>query len=308
MNASSESYSPETIAQPSVSYKIPTYAFDPNDIWTRTFQRGLREAGLQGRSVYEVGIGTGANVVFMLKVCGVSKVIGSDLDPRLITLASDLIAKEVPDAAARFHGLPGSVNLLESDEARACARSVETVVGCLPQVGDPADAKCRAFVETAIPARPDADDSGPPDRIAHYYAWANFDAYPFNVVGLGLNEALLRQTREAAPQTDVILNFACRCGERAILDLFRASHYRPEILHSTICEQSRSTDISFYVALEKALEGTSMASDFRCEFFADPQGAKAMTAVEAYERQQATPEAPVYHRIIVVRGRPAPAG
>lgn len=44
--------------------EAPSFAFDPTDPWTETFQIGLWRAGLQGRHVYEVGIGTGTNAVF----------------------------------------------------------------------------------------------------------------------------------------------------------------------------------------------------------------------------------------------------
>lgn len=67
--------------------ETPDFAFDPDDPWTQTFQEGLARADLKGKTVYEVGVGTGINVAFILQSCGARRVYGSDLDPRLVVLA-----------------------------------------------------------------------------------------------------------------------------------------------------------------------------------------------------------------------------
>lgn len=284
--------------------QVPSYAFDPNDVWTRTFRQGLLKAELRGKTVYEVGVGTGINIAFMLQRCGIAQAIGSDLDPRLTELATRIVESLVPDASSRFLTVPGSVSLLESDEAKAYGKDVDVIVGCLPQVGDPSDARCAAFVKAIVPGPASKLDKRIPDHYAHYYPWAQFDGYPFNVVGLGLNEALLRQARNMAPQADVILNFGGRIGQEVILDLFEANDYSPEVLYSTIVPQSRDTDITFYVALERAIRDTAVESAFSCEFFADPQGHRRLTAQEAWTRLCEDPHVPLYHSILVVRGRP----
>lgn len=284
--------------------EIPPYAFDPEDDWTKTFQKGLQEAGLKGKTVYEVGVGTGVNIAYMLQECQAARAIASDVDPRLITLAKEVVARLVPDGSSRFLTVPGAVSLLESEAARSYARMADVIVGCLPQVGDPADARFRAFLQTVMPDAVPSRGETAPDHFAHYYPWGCFDRYPFNVVGLGLNEALLRQARSTAPHADVVLNFGGRIGRDAIRDLFRANGYVPDVVHATIVRQSASTDITFHVALETALRDTAMEHLFTCEFFADPEGTRRLTALEASQRLRETPYAPLYHSILVVRGRP----
>ena len=67
--------------------EIPEFAFDPDNPWAQTFQMGLKRANLEDRTVYEVGVGAGINVAYMLKTCGARRVYGRDLDPRLVELA-----------------------------------------------------------------------------------------------------------------------------------------------------------------------------------------------------------------------------
>src|SRR3954452_1922869 len=93
------------------SESMPSFAFDPQDPWTVTFQTGLARASLTKMRVYEVGVGSGVNIAFMLKFCGASMVLGSDLDPRLPLLAQQLVAEVAPELADRFWPIPGSVSL-----------------------------------------------------------------------------------------------------------------------------------------------------------------------------------------------------
>ncbi|GAA3463127.1 hypothetical protein GCM10018963_51400 [Saccharothrix longispora] len=285
---------------------VPSFAFNPTDPWTTTFQEALRRADLAGRRVYEVGVGTGTNIAFMLRQCGASMVLGSDLDPRLPLLAQRLIGEIAPDLLERFRPIEGSVNLIDTPDARAGVALADVVVGCLPQVPDPDDPMYLDFhgaqLETAAPVGGRTDD-----HIAHYYPWTAFNDYPFNAVGLGLIEALLRRVRSCSPAARVVLTFGCRIGRDPILRLLRANGYQPEELVSRIVPQNESTDISFFVALEAALRGTGCESDFTCEFYADPDGRVPLTAAEAKERLDADPALPVFHEICVLRGHPGPA-
>jgi hypothetical protein len=282
---------------------VPSFVFDPTDPWTTTFQTGLQRAELNGRRVYEVGIGTGTNVAFMLQRCSVSLVLGSDLDPRLPVLAQRLVGEAVPDLLDRFRPISGSVNLIDTPVARAEVAVADVVVGCLPQVPDPEDAMYLGFhaaqLKTGVRAFPRTDD-----HIAHYYPWTAFNDYPFNSVGLGLIEALLRRIKSCAPNAQVVLMFGCRVGKDALLRLFRANGYRPEQLVSRIVRQNERTDISFFVALEASMRGTGYERDFVCEFYADPAGEEPISASAARDLLAVDPTASIYHEICVLRGHP----
>jgi hypothetical protein len=282
---------------------VPSFAFDPSDAWTETFQAGLRRAALRGRKVYEVGVGSGTNVVFMLQQCCASQVSGSDLDPRLTTLAEQLVTAAIPDLADRFHPIPGAVNLIDTQTAMEQVASSDVVVACLPQVPDPDDAMYAAFSITQLRN----SQSSPPkaaDHIAHYYPWASFNEFPFNSVGLGLNEALLRRVRAIAPSAEVVLNFGCRMGKENLLRLFRANGYQPEVLASCIVRQHEGTVISFYVALEAALRDTGFECELVCEFYTDPGGTVPISACKARDLLISDPSSALYHEVCVVRGLP----
>jgi SAM-dependent methyltransferase len=283
---------------------VPSFVFNPADPWTVTFQVGLSRAELTGRRVYEVGVGSGTNVAFMLRQCAASLVMGSDLDPRLPELAQRLVTEVAPDLLDRFRPIQGSVNLIDIPAAMDEVAVADVVVGCLPQVPDPDDAMYARFhaaqLKTEVGGGQRLDD-----HMAHYYPWAAFDDYPFNAVGLGLIEGLLRRVRSCAPHAQVVLNLGCRMGKDILLRLFRSNGYRSEELASRIVRQSECTDISFFVALEATMRGTGYEWDFACEFYADSEGRSRISAGEAKERLDADPTLPVFHEICVLRGHPS---
>lgn len=282
--------------------EAPSFAFDPSDPWTATFQKGLEIAGLGGKRVYEVGIGTGTNAAFLLSHCNAAYVSGSDLDPRLIELAERNVRSLTPEKADKFHPVKGAVSLIDTEEAHAQIVKTDVVIGCLPQVGDPGDKRLAAFRDEQKVDLPDGAAEQSDDHIAHYYPWAAFDSYPFNSVGLGLNEALLQRIREHAPKAEVVMNFGCRIGTGIIFEMFEANGYKPELLYSQMVKQDAGTDISFFVMLEKALAGTGLEKDFVCEFFADREGRKPLSACQAQALQDENPETPLYHKVGVIRG------
>jgi hypothetical protein len=282
---------------------IPSFAFNPSDPWTLTFQAGLAGAGLGGRRVYEVGIGTGTNVAFMLQRCAASLVTGSDLDPRLPELAQRFVGEIAPELRDRFRPINGSVNLIDTPAASAEVAAADVVVGCLPQVPDPEDAMYEAFHVSQL-RQATVAGRREDDHIAHYYRWADFNEYPFNSVGLGLYEALLRRVRSCAPSAEVVLAFGCRVGKGILSRMFEANGYQPEELASRIIRQDARTNISFFVALETAMRGTGYENDVRCEFYADPDGRVPLSASESQDRLDADPDTPVFHEICVLRGHP----
>lgn len=283
----------------------PNFAFDPTDPWTVTFQKGLERAELEGRRVYEVGVGTGINVAFLLRMCGVDTVYGSDLDVRLPELAERNVKDLAPKEAHRFHPIKGSVSLIDTPDAQAAIAETDVVIACLPQVGDPNDQRVAAFREAQNAPLAEGTGKGPAeDHVAHYYPWAMFDEYPYNSVGLGLNEALLRRVREKAPKAEVIMNFGARIGTDILFDFFRSNGYEPEKISTMIVHQHEGTDISFFVALERSLQGTGVESEFSCKFFADADGKKPISACDAQEMLNADPKTILYHEVCTIRGTP----
>ncbi|WP_216671105.1 hypothetical protein [Mangrovicoccus sp. HB161399] len=283
----------------------PGYAFDPSDPWTQTFQIALERAGLGGRTVYEVGMGTGVNAAFLLRMCGAKRVAGSDLDPRMAKLAERNVLSLAPQEAHRFHPVPGAVSLVDDPLALAEVERADAVIGCLPQVADPGCPRFGAFRRATKTALPEGADVREDDHIAHYYPWSAFEDFPFNSVGLGLNEALLRRLRSCAPKAEVILNFGARIGVPVLFELFEANGYRPETLHSQIVKQHAGTDISFFVALERALRDTGFGVDFSCAFYGDPGGTERISAIEAQDRIDADRGAAIHHEVCTIRGLPA---
>ncbi|WP_413205224.1 50S ribosomal protein L11 methyltransferase [Rhodospirillum sp. A1_3_36] len=287
--------------------EAPDFAFDPTDPWTQTFQQGLERADLKDKAVYEVGIGTGINAAFVLRTCGAKAYYGSDLDPRLVELAERNIRSLSPEHAARFHPVEGAVSLIDTEEARAKIAKTDVVVACIPQVGDPNDKRLSAFRDAQSVPLGEGAEARAEDHIAHYYPWAMFDEYPYNSVGLGLNEALLRRIREHAPKAEVVMNFGARVGTKILFEFFEANGFQPEKIASRIVLQDAGTDISFFVTLEKALTGTGLEQEFVCKFFADENGQTPLSACEAQALADKDPNVALYHEVCVIRGRPIAA-
>jgi len=284
--------------------ETPDFAFDPDDPWTQTFQEGLARADLKGKTVYEVGVGTGINVAFILQSCGARRVYGSDLDPRLVVLAERNIKILSPEHAKHFKPVHGSVSLVDTDEAREKIAKTDVVIACIPQVGEPSDERLTAFREAqSIELAEGAGDEAE-DHIAHYYPWSLFDQYPYNSVGLGLNEALMRRIREHAPKAELVMNFGCRIGTEIICECFEANGYKPEKIASKIVLQHSGTDISFFVSLEKALNGTEYEKQLVCKFYGDPESKQPLSATKAQEMINDDPNVPLYHEVAVIRGTP----
>lgn len=296
-----------TANQDSVLPEVPSFAFDPKDPWTETFQRGLQCANLHGKKAYEVGIGTGTNAAFLLSVCGADEVSGSDLDPRLIDLAEANVRSLAPDLSHRFNPVKGPVSLIDSDEARTLVADADVIIGSLPQVGDPGDKNISMMREALHILLAEGAEEIADDHIAHYYPWSEFNEYPFNSVGLGLNEALLQRVRSHSPQAEVVMNFGCRIGAGVIFECFKANGFEPEKLSSQIVEQHSGTDISFFVALEKALCGTGLEEDFKCHFYADKLAQTPLSACEAQRLMDTNPNAALFHEVCAIRGTPVAA-
>ncbi|WP_420474266.1 hypothetical protein [Noviherbaspirillum sp. ST9] len=281
---------------------IPSFAFNPLDSWTLAFQRGLLNADFAQKTVYEVGVGTGANVAFLLKECGAAKVYGSDVDSRLSTVAQELVSFRIPEKAHYFIPLHGSISLINSPEASTAACASDAIIACIPQAVDTDDHAVASFMEAHYPLAKSKPESRQADYQAHYYPFEQFRHYQFNRFGLGLNEALLDSIRRQAPQADIIVNLSGRAGKQRLLDMFRSYRYEPTVLHKAIVPQCSKTSIAYYAALETHLEqeGLSLES----EFFMDSDGVQPISAREAERLRTTEPSATLYHSLYVMRARP----
>ena len=284
------------------SLSLPDFVFDPGDDWTRVFQEGLSRLSLSRKNVYEVGLGSGSNVAFLLNRCSASRVAGSDIDARVVRSASANVKRWAPEQCHNFAPINGSVDLLDSAEARAAASNSDFIIGSIPQVIDVGifNGKiCGDQEQEAKGSRPPRL----PDHIAHYYDGTRFEDYPFNAIGQGLNEALLRQAREVAPHAEVILVLSGRVGPELLLQLFRDNGYRPEVVYEEIVPQCPKTSISFFVELEAGVRDPTPFWQFNGCFYADPEGKEQLSAAGAQKRRDAVPSAqPVYHKLYVIKG------
>lgn len=281
---------------------IPGFAFNPLDSWTLAFQRGLLNADFSQKTVYEVGVGTGTNVAFLLKECGAARVYGSDVDARLSKVAQELVNFRIPEKAQHFVPLHGSISLINTPEASKAACASDAIIACIPQAVDTDDHAVASFMEAHYPSARRHSESRHADYQAHYYPFEQFQHYRFNRFGLGLNEALLDSIRKQAPTADIIVNLSGRAGKQRLFDMFRSYDYEPTVLYKAIVPQCSKTSIAYYAALETHLEqeGLSLES----EFYTDSCGAQPISARDAERLRVTEPDAALFHSLYVVRARP----
>ena len=158
---------------------VPPWAFQP-DAWSFAFLRGLqRIAGqLDGKKIWEVGVGTGLNLLLLARWCPRSVFYFSDLNAACTPLAR----RNIGDALnGRARPLEGEWDLVTRIDQYFDPPRVNAVIACIPQV-------------------PSALDLSVGDNLAHYYHPDRYREAHLHALGLGLNEALLRRgQRGVAP-------------------------------------------------------------------------------------------------------------
>lgn len=254
---------------------VPDWAFRP-DHWTVTFLRGLAKVrhDLAFASVWEVGVGTGVNLIALSNLVSGASWYFSDYNPDCTSLAASNLQ------AAGVHGsytpLWGRRNLVHADVGQVVPK-VDVVFGCLPQV-------------------PEAHGIDRDDRVAHYYDPRMFPCSSRHACGLALNEALLMgATRVLNPKGRVILNLSGRPGRERLDCMFNECGYAARVLHEAIVPQHAATSLNSLVAIESE---SSTRQAF--EFFADPEAHVPLCAGRAEARRQKGQ--PVYHKIFVIEG------
>lgn len=255
---------------PDVSRNIiiprPSDLFLP-DQWTKVFARGLLTRDFAGKSVLEVGVGTGINMAgFLERRHPVASYIGTDICDKAV-YASGILAVD--------NGW--DVELMTSDLLTnvpdSLLQNVENIFACIPQV-------------------PTERDLTQGDNFAHYYKGTGsyWDSY-----GLGLNSALIKQATQRAPQAELTLNLSGRPGIDKLRELFDYHGRLGDVAYEEMVPQHEGTS----VASLARMEGNGHA-DF--EFYGDEGGHEKINAAEAERRR--VDGTPVFHKIYVLTAQP----
>ena len=260
----------------SVPLSLPEWVFRP-DQWSAAFLRGLRRCAKDWRSLclWEVGVGSGLNVILLGKLVEDATWYSSDYDPRCVPLAtSNLETAKMGNVDSR--PLEGAWDLL-IPPADMRAPVAHVIFGCLPQVP-----LCHADLSVG-------------DKIAHYYDPERYPKAHLHVLGLGLNEMLLVQARDVLfPDGTVVLNLSGRPGIRRLKTMFQLCGYDAEVIYEEMIPQHRQTSVASLAALEEA-------GQHHFEFFADALGRKKINAREAEQRRVRSES--VFHKIYVIAGK-----
>ncbi len=237
------------------------------DQWTEVFARGILTRAFEGKTVLEVGVGTGINMAGLLaRQYPVARYIGTDICDKAV-FASGILAVD--------NGW--DVELVTSDLLKdvpdAVLQNVENIFACIPQV-------------------PTERDLSQGDNFAHYYKGTGsyWDKY-----GLGLNSSLLQEATKRAPQAEVTLNLSGRPGVDTLRELFSYHGRDFDVVHEEMVPQHAETS----VASLAAMEGNGHRA---FEFFGDKDGHEHINAGQAEQRR--LNGAPVFHKIYVATAQP----
>ncbi|OGG13690.1 hypothetical protein A2875_03905 [Candidatus Gottesmanbacteria bacterium RIFCSPHIGHO2_01_FULL_46_14] len=249
--------------------EIPDFTFRPN-VWTEAFLTGLSSVPIEDKRIIEIGVGTGIIGIDLLKR-GAQEYIGIDIDSRILPIAHNNISRKVPEYMQK-------VTLLQSDllESIPDDQSVDVICGCLPQVSKPATIEL-----------------GAADSYARYFDAAKYQS-ALNVYGLGLNEAVLVQSKtRLKPNGSVVLVLSGRAGKNISEQLYIRNGYAPHIVFEDSIAQLRETTLSTLVQAEE--------QGYEFFFFQDPTCIERITVKEAEERRLSGKDS--YHKIYVIEGK-----
>jgi methylase of polypeptide subunit release factors len=237
------------------------------DQWTKAFATGLMTQNWSGHHVVEVGVGSGI-VMAGVMTCPQPphSYIGLDICDDAICSSKVLANQQDWTVDIVKSDLLSSLN---GDELTKMTR----VIACIPQV--PADLDLQTN-----------------DNSSHYY---NPNGSYWDQFGLGLNEKLLAQIREANPNCEVILNLSGRPNLKTLQELFAEAGFTSTVIHQEMVRQHEGTSLRSLADLESTIS-------HHFEFYADAKGTKRINATEAEERRINGQE--VYHKIYVLHGRP----
>lgn len=258
---------------------VPPWAFKP-DQWSMAFLRGLTKLASSWRNlrVWEVGVGTGVNLMVLRNQSPSTRWYFSDYDTRCVSLTMENLLRSGAGHKG-LHPLKGAWDLVTSPQGNGqSVPRVNVIFGCLPQV-------------------PSELDPSVIDWTSHYYDPSRYREAHHNALGLGLNETLLVRARKVfAPGGSIVLNLSGRPGLGRLRSIFKEVGYQPAVIHSETIPQHADTSLASLAALEKCGQ-----SNF--EFFADADCKMPVNAREAETRRVSGQE--VFHKIYVIAGTPA---
>lgn len=260
-------------------FEVPNYSFLP-DQWTRAFLRGLAQFdGFDGKTVVELGIGTGVNAAYVLQSRNPKCVVGSDIDGMCTIISLKNVYTNVDEEKqGRFRALAGDQNLASWIHEKGFA---DVVFGCLPQV-----------IKSEQIHLHEGND------VSHYYDPAFYPS-ELHHLGLGLNDFALRQLHPLLNQgASVILNLSGRPGLGKGLEelLFRTNGYEPRVLHEEVVAQHAGTSVATLAEVEK-----HHGHEF--EFFTSIDGAPESKISATFAEERRLAGLPVFHKIYVIEGK-----
>jgi len=256
----------------------PVWAFKP-DHWSKSFLRGLTKLASRWKNlrVWEVGVGTGVNLMVLRSQSPSTEWYFSDYDPRCVPLALENLLRSGAGKKG-LYPLLGSWDLVAppTDNGQNVPK-VHVVFGCLPQV-------------------PSETEHSVADWTSHYYDPRLYREAHQNALGLGLNEVLLIRARNVLlPGGSVVLNLGGRPGLSKLHSLFKDAGYRSKVVWQETIPQHTETSLASLAALE----ANGHHSEF--EFFKDLDCEKQIGAGEAEKRRLCGK--PIYHKIYVMAGK-----
>lgn len=252
----------------------PNWAFRP-DQWSEVFLRGLSKILFQwkGKSIWEIGVGTGNNIIQLHDRAEAFKWYISDLNPDCTSLAYENILNSLPFNQGNIIPLHGAWDLVTPPiDSHEEAPRIDVIFGCIPQVSHILNLK-----------------DG--DNMAHYYDSKKYSSR-LNILGLGLNDVLLKTAKNLVKDS-VVLNLSGRPGLSKLLDMFDGYGYVPEVIHQEVVLQHCDTSLESLSEFEKI-------GFHEFEFFSDYQGRNTITATQAEEMRLGHKD--VYHMLYVIQG------
>ncbi len=240
--------------------------FEPES-WSNVLKTGITthlqsQENWDGKTMCEVGCGTGFLSLCLAKMMPKSHIIGVDYNPDAVLCSNiNAVLNGITNATFNQSDLLGSVRPPQDSY-------VALIVACLPQIVSPG-----LRTETVIM---DTDLAGK-ESISHF---APPQGNEWDTSGLGLNARFLEQVKERFPQATVLLNLAGRLGQDFINTFFKQLGFASTALYTATFPQASTgvdspTNISAFSAWEKQQQGIT------CDFFLNADGTEKVSAEKA---------------------------
>lgn len=265
--------------------------FEP-ELWGKTFAEGLlKEPDIfSGKSIVELGTGSGWISILMLKRTYAKKILGLDLNPVAVAIARLNTWLNGSDADGRLKTTPAGIPLVEAfkvaesdllQEPLGRKEKFDHVIGCIPQVlhPDPGSLKSQRH-----------------DSAQDLYDLSNYcfeqgileDRFGLPLIARALEQAQLCIN----PGGMLTLILGGRPGLEAIDGVFRRRGYLPKLWWSRRIQQADDTDLASLVALERE-------HGIKFHFYSAASSKRsipASTAIGLLERNR-----PLFHDLLVMQ-------